>query len=76
MFEGERLGQGVRAQRAASPGLEEDQRDLLAAIGIEEDAELVAAKAAAEAKPTVSCTDRFAQGLAALAQFVKRERHP
>ncbi|MFJ9461645.1 helicase associated domain-containing protein [Kitasatospora sp. NPDC101447] len=36
----------------------------------------MAAKAAAEAKPKVSCGDRFAQGLAALARFVEREQHP
>ncbi|WP_329484981.1 helicase associated domain-containing protein [Kitasatospora sp. NBC_01246] len=76
VFEGEQLGRWVRAQRAGWPGLEADQRGLLAAIGIEEDQELVAAKAAAEAKPTVSRGDRFAQGLAAIAQFVERERHP
>ena len=76
LFEGEQLGRWVQAQRAGFPGLEEDQKDLLAAIGIEEDAELVAAKEAAEAKPTVSRTDRFQQGLAALATFVERERHP
>ncbi|MDH6107786.1 hypothetical protein P3T34_000001, partial [Kitasatospora sp. MAP12-44] len=75
VFEGEQLGRWVLAQRAGWPTLEEDQRDLLAAIGIEEDQELVAAKQAAEAKPTVSRTDRFQQGLAALAQFVERERH-
>ncbi|MFI8085281.1 helicase associated domain-containing protein [Kitasatospora sp. NPDC086009] len=76
VFEGEQLGRWVLAQRAGWPGLEADQRDLLSAIGIAEDQELVAAKAAAEAKPTVSRGDRFAQGLAALAQFVERERHP
>ncbi|WP_371484251.1 helicase associated domain-containing protein [Kitasatospora sp. NBC_00315] len=75
MFEGEQLGRWVLAQRAGWPGLEEDQRDLLSAIGIEADPELVAAKAAAEAKPALSRTDRFAQGLAALAQFVEREGH-
>ncbi len=75
VFEGEQLGRWVLAQRAGWPGLEEDQRDLLAAIGIEADPELVAAKTAAEAKPTVSRTDRFAQGLAALARFVEREGH-
>ncbi|MGW4894766.1 Helicase associated domain protein [Kitasatospora sp. NPDC004240] len=75
VFEGEQLGRWVQAQRAGWPGLEEDQRDLLMAIGIEEDQELMAAKAAAEAKPKVSRTDRFAQGLAALAQFVAREGH-
>ncbi len=36
----------------------------------------MAAKEAAEAKPTVSRTDRFQQGLAALAAFVERERDP
>ncbi|WP_371493425.1 helicase associated domain-containing protein [Kitasatospora sp. NBC_00374] len=75
VYEGEQLGRWVQAPRAGWPGLEGDQRDLLAARGIEEDQELVAAKAAAEAKPTVSRTDRFAQGLAALAAFVERERH-
>ncbi|WP_431683733.1 hypothetical protein [Kitasatospora sp. KL5] len=57
------------------PGLEADQQDLLTAIGIEADPKLVAAKAAAEAKPKVSRVDRFAQGLAALARFVEREVH-
>ncbi|MEE1826310.1 helicase associated domain-containing protein [Streptomyces sp. BE20] len=74
--ESEQLGRWVQAQRAGWPGLEEDQRDLLSAVGIEEDRELVAAKAAAEAKPKVSRIDRVQQGLAALAQFVERERHP
>ncbi|MER7850787.1 helicase associated domain-containing protein [Kitasatospora sp. NPDC096077] len=76
VFEGEQLGRWVRAQRAGFAALDQEQRDLLAAIGIEADPELVAAKAAAEAKPKVSRTDRFAQGLAALAQFVEREQHP
>ncbi|MFD7982510.1 helicase associated domain-containing protein [Kitasatospora indigofera] len=75
VFEGEQLGRWVVAQRAGWPALEADQQDLLAAIGIEADPELVAAKAAAEAKPTVSRTDRFALGVAALAQFVEREGH-
>ncbi|MFD8781330.1 Helicase associated domain protein [Kitasatospora sp. NPDC059599] len=75
VFEGEQLGRWVKAERADWPGLEEEQRDLLAAIGIEADAELVAAKAAAEAKPKVSRTDRFALGIAALAAFVEREGH-
>ncbi|MFJ8437315.1 helicase associated domain-containing protein [Kitasatospora sp. NPDC094019] len=75
MFEGEQLGRWVQAQRASWPGLAEDQRDLLSAIGIEADQELVAAKAAAEAKPIVSRGDRFAQGIVALAQFAARERH-
>ncbi|MFE3113584.1 hypothetical protein ACFXKJ_36155 [Kitasatospora indigofera] len=75
VFEGEQLGRWVLAQRAGWPDLEEDQRDLLAAVGIEADLELLTAKAAAEAKPKVSRTDRFAQGLAALAAFVEREGH-
>ncbi|MFD5921777.1 helicase associated domain-containing protein [Kitasatospora sp. NPDC058201] len=66
----------MQTQRAGWPALEVDQQDLLTAIGIEADPELVAAKAAAEAKPTRSRTDRFQQGLAALAAFVERERHP
>ncbi|MEV7190058.1 helicase associated domain-containing protein [Kitasatospora sp. NPDC093102] len=72
VFEGEQLGRWVQAQRAGWPALEEEQQDLLGAIGIEEDQELVAA----EAKPKVSRSDRFAQGLAALAAFIERERHP
>ncbi|GAA2829051.1 DEAD/DEAH box helicase [Kitasatospora paracochleata] len=75
MFEGEQLGRWVKAQRAGWPGLEPDQQDLLAAIGIEPDPELVTARAAAAAKPKVSRADRFAQGLAALAAFVEREGH-
>ncbi|MGW2378224.1 helicase associated domain-containing protein [Kitasatospora sp. NPDC001683] len=59
-------GSGPLHARTAAP---------LSELGIEEDQELVAAKAAAEAKPKVSRTDRFAQGLTALAQFVERERH-
>ncbi|MFJ9523441.1 Helicase associated domain protein [Kitasatospora sp. NPDC101801] len=73
VFEGESLGRWVLAQRAGAPGLEAEQRELLAAIGIEADPELVAAKAAADAKPKVSRTDRFALGVAALAAFVERE---
>lgn len=75
VFEGEQLGRWVQAQRAGWPGLEEDQRDLLSAIGIEEDQELVAARAAAAAKPKVSRADRFDAGLVALAAFVEREGH-
>ncbi|MFG2820947.1 helicase associated domain-containing protein [Kitasatospora sp. NPDC048365] len=74
VYEGEQLGRWVKAQRAGRPGLEADQRDLLAAIGLEENPELVAVKAAAKAR--LSRTDRFTQGLAALAAFVERERHP
>ncbi|MFJ4671599.1 helicase associated domain-containing protein [Kitasatospora purpeofusca] len=76
VFEGEQLGRWVQAQRAGGPGLEEEQRDLLTAIGIEADPELVAAKQSAKTKPTVSRSDRFTQGVAALARFVERERHP
>ncbi|MFJ9777657.1 helicase associated domain-containing protein [Kitasatospora sp. NPDC101157] len=75
VFEGEQLGRWVKAQRAGWPELEADQRDLLSAIGIEADPELVAAKAAAEAKPKLSRTDRFQLHLAALAEFVEREGH-
>ncbi|MFJ2191697.1 helicase associated domain-containing protein [Kitasatospora sp. NPDC087861] len=73
VFEGEQLGRWVKAQRASWPDLVEDQRDLLAALGIEEDQ--AGTRAAAEVKPKVSRADRFAQGLAALAQFVEREGH-
>lgn len=75
IFENEQLGRWIVAQRGGCPGLEADQRDLLAAIGVEEDPGLVAAKAAAEAKPVVSRADRFQQGTAALAAFVEREQH-
>ncbi|MFJ9461641.1 Helicase associated domain protein [Kitasatospora sp. NPDC101447] len=75
VFEGEQLGRWVQAQRAGWPDLEEDRRDLLSAIGIEEDQELAAARAAAAAKPKKSRVDRFRQGLAALAAFVEREKH-
>ncbi|MFI6158153.1 Helicase associated domain protein [Kitasatospora sp. NPDC051170] len=75
VFEGEQLGRWVKAQRASWPELAEDQRDLLSAIGLEEDQELVAAKAAAEAKPKLSRADRFQLHLGALAEFVEREGH-
>ncbi|MFG2910945.1 Helicase associated domain protein [Kitasatospora sp. NPDC048286] len=71
VYEGEQLGRWVRAQRAGWSDLEEDQRDLLAAIGIEEDQELAAAKA----KPKLSRGDRFQLHLAALAKFVEQEGH-
>ncbi|MFJ9847165.1 helicase associated domain-containing protein [Kitasatospora sp. NPDC101155] len=74
-FEGEQLGRWVRAQRAGWAELDQEQRDLLAALGIEEDQELAAARAAAAAKPKVSRADRFGAGLAALAAFVEREGH-
>ncbi|MFI9788530.1 Helicase associated domain protein [Kitasatospora sp. NPDC051984] len=74
-FEGEQLGRWVRAQRAGWAELHQEQQDLLAAIGIEEDQELAAARAVAAAKPKVSRTDRFQLGLAALAAFVEREGH-
>ncbi|MFD7732155.1 Helicase associated domain protein [Kitasatospora phosalacinea] len=75
LFEGEQLGRWVLAQRAGHPGLEAEQQELLVAIGIEADPELVAAKAAAEARPKVSQADRFQVGVAALAAFVQREQH-
>ncbi|MGE7439472.1 helicase associated domain-containing protein [Kitasatospora sp. NPDC001175] len=75
VFEGEQLGRWVKAQRAGWADLDQEQRDLLAAIGIEEDQELAAARAAATAKPKVSRADRFGAGLAALAAFVEREGH-
>jgi hypothetical protein len=55
--------------------LEADQQDLLSAIGIEADPELVCAKAATDAKPKVSRADRFQLHLAALTTFVEREGH-
>ncbi|MFE6872289.1 Helicase associated domain protein [Kitasatospora sp. NPDC057692] len=75
VFEGEPLGRWVRAQRAGWAELDQDQRDLLTALGIEADQELVAAKQAAAAKPKTSRADRFGAGLAALAAFVEREGH-
>ncbi len=75
VFEGEQLGRWVKAQRAGWADLDQEQRDLLAAIGIEEDQELAAARAAAAAKPKVSRADRFGAGLAALAAFVERVGH-
>ncbi|WP_371493429.1 hypothetical protein OG871_39280 [Kitasatospora sp. NBC_00374] len=74
MFEGEQLGRWAWAQRAGWPGLEADQRDLLTARHRGR-RRAGGRKAAAEAKPKVSRTDRLQQGLAALAQFVERERH-
>ncbi|MDH6130221.1 helicase associated domain-containing protein [Kitasatospora sp. GP82] len=61
--------------RAGWAELDQEQRDLLTALGIEEDQELAAARAAAAAKPKVSRADRFQQHLSALAAFVERERH-
>jgi len=75
VFESEQLGRWVLAQRAGWPGLETDQQDLLTAIGIEPDPKLVAAKVAAEAKPTVSRGNRFQLHLAALAEFVRVHGH-
>ncbi|MFJ9523442.1 hypothetical protein ACIRPK_35045 [Kitasatospora sp. NPDC101801] len=72
LFEGEQLGRWVLAQRAGAPGLEMEQQELLAAIGIEAEPELVTAKATADAKPRISSGDRFVLGIAALAAFVKR----
>ncbi|MCU7827185.1 hypothetical protein [Kitasatospora sp. DSM 101779] len=71
----EQSGRWVRAQRAGFAQLDQEQQDLLAAIGIAADQEPAAARAAVAARPKVSRTDRFQQGSAALAQFVERERH-
>ncbi|MCC9312471.1 Helicase associated domain protein [Kitasatospora sp. RB6PN24] len=74
-FEDEPVGRFVHRVRAEWAALAEGQQELLAAIGIEEDAELAAARAAAAAKPKRSQTDRFQQGLTALSAFVEREGH-
>ncbi|MFF1872788.1 helicase associated domain-containing protein [Kitasatospora herbaricolor] len=55
--------------------MKEEQRDLLAALGVEEDPELVAARSAAAARPKRSQADRFQQGLEALAAFARCEGH-
>ncbi|WP_280720203.1 helicase associated domain-containing protein [Kitasatospora sp. MAP5-34] len=53
----------------------QEQRELLAAIGIEEDQELVAARAVKAATPRRSQAERFQQGLEALAQYVRKVGH-
>ncbi|MFI5534605.1 helicase associated domain-containing protein [Kitasatospora sp. NPDC051853] len=75
-FEGEALGRWVQAQRGAFAVLDQEQQDLLAAIGVEEDQELAAARAKVAARPNKSRSDRFAAGLAALASFVAEHGHP
>ncbi|RPE37048.1 helicase associated protein [Kitasatospora cineracea] len=80
VFEGEPLGRWVAAQRGGWAGLAVEQRELLAALGIEQDPELAAvaaarAERAAAAGPRVSQADRFGLGVAALAQFAAREGH-
>ncbi|GAA2842927.1 DEAD/DEAH box helicase [Kitasatospora paracochleata] len=72
VYEGVGLGRWVRVQRAGWDGLVEEQRELLAALGIQPDPELVAAWAKAAARPKVSQAERFQLGLAALAQYVQR----
>ncbi|MFI5534736.1 helicase associated domain-containing protein [Kitasatospora sp. NPDC051853] len=74
-FEGESLGRWAAAQRAGFAELDQEQRDLLAALGIEEDQELAAARAKVAARPGKSRGDRFAAGLAALASFVAEHGH-
>ncbi|WP_435818877.1 helicase associated domain-containing protein [Kitasatospora cineracea] len=77
-FEGEAIGRWVAAQRGAWAQLEEEQRELLAALGIAEDqvlAEQAAEKAAAKERPATSRADRFGQHLAALVRFAAREGH-
>ncbi|GAA1260819.1 hypothetical protein GCM10009665_58390 [Kitasatospora nipponensis] len=49
--------------------------ELLAAVGIGEDPEPAAARAAATGKPERSQADRFQQGLQALAAFVEWDGH-
>ncbi|MEV7217973.1 Helicase associated domain protein [Kitasatospora cineracea] len=80
VFEGRALGRWVAAQRGGWAGLAVEQRELLAALGIEPDPELAAlaaarAERAAAAGPPVSQADRFGLGVAALAQFAAREGH-
>ena len=65
----------MQAQRAGFSSLDTEQQDLLAALGIEEDQELAAARAKVAARPNKSRGDRFAAGLAALAAFVAEHRH-
>ncbi|MGF1430018.1 Helicase associated domain protein [Kitasatospora sp. LaBMicrA B282] len=76
-YEGEQLGRWVATARAQWSELAEEQRDLLAALGIGEDPDLAAARTAAAAKAAGrrSQADRFRQGVAALAEFVRREGH-
>ncbi|MFI5534468.1 helicase associated domain-containing protein [Kitasatospora sp. NPDC051853] len=66
-FEGEALGRWVQAQWARFAGLDQEQQDLLSALGVEEDQELAAVRAKVAARPGRSRGDRFAAGLAALA---------
>ncbi|MGF6914300.1 hypothetical protein P3T36_006403 [Kitasatospora sp. MAP12-15] len=54
VFEGEQLGRWAKAQRAGWAELDQEQQDLLSAIGIEEDQELAAARAAA-CRAAVGC---------------------
>ncbi|MEE1826162.1 Helicase associated domain protein [Streptomyces sp. BE20] len=74
-FEGEALGRWVQAQRAGFGELDQEQRDLLSALGVEEDQELAAVRAKVAARPNKSRGDRFAAGLAALAAFVAEHGH-
>ncbi|MFI1524425.1 helicase associated domain-containing protein [Kitasatospora cineracea] len=77
-FEGEQLGRWVWAQRAGFAELDQEQQELLAALGIEEDqalAEQAAAKAKRGSRPTTSRADRFGQHLEALRRYAAREGH-
>ncbi|MFC8720891.1 Helicase associated domain protein, partial [Kitasatospora sp. NPDC057198] len=74
-FEGEAIGRWVRAQRGSWAQLAEEQRDLLLALGIEEDQELAAAAAEKASRPVRGRGDRFAQHLEALRRFAEREGH-
>ncbi|MFE2352514.1 DEAD/DEAH box helicase [Kitasatospora cineracea] len=77
-FEGEPIGRWVAAQRGAWAQLDGEQRELLAALGIEEDVAL-AAEAATKvrrgSRPATSRADRFGLHLAALERYAAREGH-
>ncbi|MFD0567711.1 Helicase associated domain protein [Kitasatospora saccharophila] len=73
VFEGERLGRWVAAQRGAWSELAQEQRELLAALGVAGDPGAVGSGRAAG--PRLSQADRFARHLAALAAFAAREGH-
>ncbi|MFF4653733.1 Helicase associated domain protein [Streptomyces sp. NPDC001380] len=77
--DGEAIGRWVPAQRAAWSDLDPGQRELLAALGIEEDPQAARERARrvakAAARPGLSREQRFAQGLEAVRAFHAREGH-
>ncbi|MFD5922687.1 helicase associated domain-containing protein [Kitasatospora sp. NPDC058201] len=75
-FESENLGRWTQAQRAGFAELDQEQQDLLVALGIEEDQALAAARAKVAARPNKSRGDRFQQGVEAWAAFVAEHGHP